>query len=83
MTTNHETWIDYRGADGTPCWTVEQRNVGFADNDGRWIAQRVRGNRWTAGGVLEPVGESAFLGVFDTEAEALAAVDADRELVAA
>lgn len=80
---NNEKWIAHTGATGKPCWVLAQRNVGYADNDGRWTAQRVAGNRWSSCGILESVGTSAFLGVFATEPDAVAAITVDRAACAA
>lgn len=60
-----------------PTYPIEQRLAGYADNDGRFVAQRVRPLYWTPWGTLHAVGVSRVLGVFDTreEAEAAAAHD--------
>lgn len=55
---------------------IEQRNVGFNNNDGRWIVSQLSENYWSDAGFLRQRRPGAFLGVFDTEADALAAIDA-------
>jgi hypothetical protein len=55
---------------------VEQRNVGFADNDGRWVVVQLAELYWSNIGVLRQRRPGAFLGVFDD-------MDAVREAIAA
>lgn len=59
-----------------PSYSIAQRTIGYADNDGRFVAERIRPMFWRYG-TLQAIGESRFLGVFDTRAEAEAAVTAD------
>lgn len=54
---------------------IAQRNAGYADNDGRWIVSQLPELYWSTGGVLRSRRPGAFLGVFDTEAAALAAIE--------
>jgi len=77
---NNDEWFgfDSNDTEGKPMWVLGQRNVGFAQNDGQWTAQRVRGNVWKYG-ILTPIGESKFLGIHATRDEAVAAIDADRK----
>lgn len=58
---------------------LRQRNVGYADNDGRWLVDQLPELYWSAGGVLRRRRPGAFLGVFDTEDAALAAIEAAGE----
>jgi hypothetical protein len=60
-----------------PAYTFDARTVGYADNDGRIVAQRIRPTFWSRIGTLQGVGTSRVLGVFDTLAEAQAAAAAD------
>ena len=55
---------------------VEQRNVGFADNDGRWIVNQLAELYWSNIGTLRQRRPGAFLGVFDD-------MDAVRAVIAA
>jgi len=63
-----------------PSYSIDRRTVGYADNDGRYVAQRVAPAVWLYGGTLYTVGHSRFLGVFDTLADADAAVAADADV---
>jgi hypothetical protein len=74
-TARNETWI--RTSETRPAYHLAQRVVGYADNDGRWVAQRVAPTHWSRIGTLQRTGVSLVLGVFDTEAEARAAAAAD------
>lgn len=62
-------------ADGLK-FLVEQRNVGFADNDGRWVVVQLAELYWSGIGVLRQRRPGAFLGVFDDMEAVLAAVAA-------
>jgi len=55
---------------------IGQRNAGYADNDGRWIVHQLPELYWSPGGVLRRRRPGAYLGAFDTEAAALAAIEA-------
>lgn len=66
-----------------PSYAIDQRLAGYADNDGRFVAERVRPLHWSPWGTLRAVGSGRFLGVFDTRAEADAAVAADGAVWAA
>ena len=44
---------------------IEQRNIGFADNDGRWIVSQLAELYWSPIGVMRQRRPGAFLGVFD------------------
>ena len=44
---------------------VEQRNFGFAENDGRWLLTQLPELYWSAGGCLRQRRPGTFLGVFD------------------
>ena len=63
-----------------PSYDFAARTVGYAINDGRIVAQRIRPTYWHRIGTLQEVGESKVLGVFDTMAEAEAAAAADLAL---
>ncbi len=54
---------------------MSQRNVGFADNDGRWIVSQLPELYWSPIGALRRRRPGAFLGAFDTEAAALTAIE--------
>jgi hypothetical protein len=54
-------------------FAVEQRNAGFAENDGRWIVTHL-GDLYWRHGELHRRARSVFLGVFDTTADADAAI---------
>jgi hypothetical protein len=60
-----------------PSYVIDQRLVGYADNDGRFVAQRIRPTFWSSIGTLQGVGVSRVLGVFDTREEADQAAAAD------
>lgn len=45
---------------------VEQRNVGFADNDGRWLVTQSQELYWDSCGFLMERRPSRFLGAFDS-----------------
>jgi hypothetical protein len=66
-----------KSTDLRPSYDIAQRVIGYADNDGRWVAQRIRPTFWSSIGTLQGVGTSRVLGVFDTLAEAEAAAAAD------
>jgi hypothetical protein len=55
---------------------VGQRNAGYVDNDGRWVVSQLPELYWSPGGWLRQRRPGAFLGVFGTEALALAAIEA-------
>jgi hypothetical protein len=55
---------------------MSQRHAGYADNDGRWVVSQLPELYWSAAGVLRQRRPGAFLGVFDTEAAALATIQA-------
>lgn len=65
------------GQDCSPSYCINRRMSGYADNDGRYTVERVRGSYWSPIGVLTYVGDSAFLGVTDSYEQARALVDAD------
>lgn len=53
---------------------IEQRNAGFAVNDGKWIVQRLPELYWSHGTLYQRrAGE--FVGTFDTRAAAVAATE--------
>jgi hypothetical protein len=58
---NHKASITADG--GT--FLIEQRNVGFADNDGRWIVSQLAELYWSNIGTMRQRRPGAFLGVFD------------------
>lgn len=65
-------------ADGAE-FMIVQRNAGYADNDGRWIATLLPELFWSNIGTLRRRRASRFLGVFETKADALLAIiEADR-----
>lgn len=68
---NNDKWI----TNNIGTFHLEQRNVGFADNDGRWVVTQSPELYWSASGVLYYKARGAFLGVFDTETLALVAVE--------
>jgi hypothetical protein len=51
---------------------IEQRNAGFADNDGRWVVSQLPELFWSNIGTLRTRRAGRFLGVFDD----MTAVDA-------
>lgn len=53
---------------------MEQRNEGFEPNDGRWIVSQHPELFWSSYGTLRQRRPGAFLGVFETHADALCAV---------
>lgn len=53
---------------------VEQRNAGFADNDGKWIVSQLPELYWSHGELRQLRG-SLFLGVFDTRADAVIVIE--------
>lgn len=55
---------------------MEQRNTGFADNDGQWTVHQSAELYWGPGGLLTQRRPGAHLGVFPTKEAALAAVHA-------
>lgn len=55
---------------------IRQRNVGYADNDGRWIVSQLPELYWSGIGTLRQRRPGKFLGVFDTREEADAAINA-------
>jgi len=55
---------------------IEQRNVGFANNDGRWIVSQLAELYWSPIGVMRQRRPGAFLGVFDSLEAVHAAVSA-------
>ncbi len=57
-------------------FALEQRNVGFFPNDGKWIASQYPELYWSSIGTLRRRRAGRFLGVFATEADALAAIEA-------
>lgn len=54
---------------------VTQRNIGFADNDGRWIVSQLPEHYWSATGSLRQRRPGKFLGAFDTREGAQNAID--------
>jgi hypothetical protein len=56
---------------GVAEFMIEQRNAGFADNDGRWIISQLPELFWSNIGTLRTRRAGRFLGVFDD----MAAVD--------
>lgn len=57
-------------------FAVEQRNVGFADNDGQWIVSLYPDLYWGTCGVLRERRPGRFLGVFADTAAVVAAIEA-------
>lgn len=55
---------------------LTQRNAGFTDNDGKWIVSQLPELYWSSIGFLRQRRPGALLGIFDTQAEAYAAVAA-------
>ena len=65
-------------ADGAE-FMIIQRNAGYADNDGRWVASLQPELFWSNIGTLRRRRAARFLGVFDTKSDALMAIiEADR-----
>ena len=58
---NHKASIEANGLK----FLIEQRNIGFADNDGRWNVVQLAELYWSGIGVLRQRRPGAFLGVFD------------------
>lgn len=44
---------------------IEQRNIGFANNDGKWIVSQLAELYWSNIGVMRQRRPGAFLGAFD------------------
>ncbi len=63
---NNDQTITYGGAE----FYAEQRNAGFADNDGSWVITLHAQNVWTTGGVLCEARPGRHVGVFTTIAAA-------------
>lgn len=63
---NNVTMVETNAAQ----FLIEQRNVGFAQNDGRWIVSQLPELYWSTAGALRQSRPGAFLGVFDTRADA-------------
>lgn len=57
-------------------FSVEQRNAGFASNDGRWSVHQYADLYWSSIGILTERRPSKFLGVFDTIADVIVAIEA-------
>lgn len=55
---------------------ANQRNEGYADNDGRWVVHQQPELYWSTAGVLRQRRPGAFLGIFDTTTQAEAAISA-------
>ena len=55
-------------------FSVEQRNEGFADNDGQWIVTQGIELYWSNIGVLRQRRPEKFLGVFPTTEAVVAAI---------
>ena len=77
-----DVWI-YPTDSLSPSYVIGHRIMGYDVNDGRWTAERVAPTSWTRYGCLQTHGSGRFLGVFDTRAEAEAAVAADGPVWAA
>lgn len=60
---------------GVGAFLLGQRNAGYADNDGRWVVSQLPELYWSTAGVLRQRRPGVFLGVFDTEAAALTAIE--------
>ncbi|SCL32961.1 hypothetical protein GA0070616_4600 [Micromonospora nigra] len=73
---NHEDTITTDAAE----FAIAQRNIGFADNDGRWIVSQLPDLYWSPIGVLRQRRPGAFLGAFDTREVAEAAISAAQPL---
>lgn len=58
---NHKASIQANGC----TFLIEQRNVGFADNDGRWIVSQLAELYWSNIGTMRQRRPGAFLGVFE------------------
>ncbi len=65
---NNKATIEANGC----TFMIEQRNVGFANNDGKWIVSQLAELYWSPIGVMRRRRPGAFLGVF----EDMAAVEA-------
>lgn len=55
-------------------FVVEQRNVGFASNDGKWVVSLLPELYWSHIGTLRKRREGRFLGAFTGRATANAAI---------
>jgi hypothetical protein len=53
---------------------MNQRNVGYWENDGRWIVRQLADLYWDGYGYLTKRREGLSIGPFDTEEEALTAI---------
>lgn len=53
---------------------VEQRNMGYAENDGKWIVNQLSDLYWDRWGYLTKRRQGIFLGIFDTMEQAEEAI---------
>jgi hypothetical protein len=54
---------------------IEQRNVGYEPNDGKWLVSQLPELYWTGYGFLRQRRSGKFLGVFDTLSDANTAIE--------
>lgn len=75
ITENYRINNDQTVTTETGRFLVEQRNEGFAENDGAWIVSQLPELYWGRCGVLRRRRPGKFLGVFSSTDEASAAID--------
>jgi hypothetical protein len=69
---NNKSTIEANGS----TFMIEQRNAGFAHNDGQWIVSQLAELYWSPIGVMRRRRPGAFLGVFADMAAVEAAIAA-------
>jgi hypothetical protein len=55
---------------------INQRNEGYAENDGKWTVSQHAPLYWSTAGVLRSKGDEKFLGVFLTPVDVIEAIEA-------
>lgn len=71
----NQSWKTDKGT-----FQAEQRNEGFAENDGKWILSQHPDLYWSNAGVLRSKGDEKFLGVFLTPVDVIEAIEAAEPL---
>jgi len=59
---------------------INQRNEGYAENDGKWTVSQHAPLYWSAAGVLRSKGDGKFLGVFLTPVDVIEAIESAEPL---
>jgi hypothetical protein len=59
---------------------INQRNEGYAENDGKWTVSQHAPLYWSKAGVLRSKGDEKFLGVFPTAVDMIEAIEAAKPL---